>query len=743
MAAVFSVAGTAILPHDSAYSAEDQIKKGKNKKPPKGTRVYVDAEKITYDARTKIAVATGTVRLIYGQYILDASKVIYDQKKDIMTSIGHVKLIDPKGNILYADRSELRNKFKDGFAEHLTMLLKNNAIVTSLYATRHDGYLTVYENMRYTRCKTCRFADDDTPLWQIKSAVATHNEREHVIYHKDATFEFGGIDWFTLPYFSHPDPTVKRRTGFLTPKFKYGSTYGVGVDVPYFYNLAPNYDLTLTPRLTTRQGLLGQAEWRHRLADGLYNVELAGIYQLDTDLDPPGDTHWRGSARTRGNFAITKDWNWGWDGTLVSDRTFMRKYDIDKRDETLNQVFLTGMNERNYFSAQMMNFRTLLTVEDQDFFPYAVPYVRNSYTFGDPVWGGELGYDWNVYSLHRNDSVFAFEPELPFSNEELGTDQTRGVLNFRWQRQMISDMGTVITPFANLRGDLYITNNRPDPDFPALIDDEETTARILPSAGVDMRMPFISTNEFGGQHILTPVTQVITATNETDKDDFGNEDAISLNFDSTSLFLHDRFSGYDRYEGGTRINSGLLYTFLAPNGGFLRASLGESFHVAGENSFTDGTGLEGTNSDLVTAIAFQPWDNLRLSYQARFEEDLSSINAQEVGLSLNFDRFAGSIYYANLDAEPDFGRPDDQQQVWGSGKLNLGDGWSLYGGLRYDVENSKLLRDTIGIGFECDCFNASLFYAENFTGDDADQVGRSVNLSIEFKTLTKDIVPRL
>ncbi len=103
-----------------------------------------------------------------------------------------------------------------------------------------------------------------------------------------------------------------------------------------------------------------------------------------------------------------------------------------------------------------------------------------------------------------------------------------------------------------------------------------------------------------------------------------------------------------------------------------------------------------------------------------------------------------SVYYANLNADPDFGRPDDEQQIWGSGKFNFGDGWSLYGGLRYDLEEGKILRDTVGIGFECDCFNAHLFYQENFTGDEADQVGRSVNFSIEFKSLVgKDITPRL
>ena len=138
---------------------------------------------------------------------------------------------------------------------------------------------------------------------------------------------------------------------------------------------------------------------------------------------------------------------------------------------------------------------------------------------------------------------------------------------------------------------------------PTSSDDSETTTRLLPTAGVDMRWPFISSSD-SGQHILTPVAQVISSTDEDKEDQIGNEDAISLNFDTTSLFLHDRFTGLDRYEGGTRANTGVLYTFLAPNGGFLRFSFGESFHLAGENSFAPDTGLGTDNSDLVTAIAF-------------------------------------------------------------------------------------------------------------------------------------------
>jgi LPS-assembly protein len=721
-----------------AFAATGDIRE-KIKTPPKGTRVYVVANKITYDPRTKTAVAIGKVVLTYGNYELVATRVTYDQRNDKMTAVGEIRLTEPGGNILEAERAELMNNFKEGFAEHLRLLLTNDATITADYATRHDGYLTVYDHVIYTACKQCTMSNGK-PLWRLKSREVTHNEKEGVIYHRDATFEFGGYDIITMPYFSHPDPTVKRRSGFLTPILSYTGVYGVGLETPYFWNLAPNYDLTFRPVFTTEQGVLAKADWRHRLTNGSYTIDAAGIYQLDTDQDPPGDTHWRGAARSEGNFSLNRYWSWGWDGTAVSDQDFLDKYKLDGRNEAINQAYITGMRDRNYFSAQGLNFYPLDPEEREDYYPYAVPYLQHSYTFDQPVLGGEFGYNWNVYSLHRTDTVLGDDPDASIPGTNLGTDQTRGVANLSWQRQIINDMGQVVTPFANLRGDLYVTENLPDDN--GLTDDTETTTRFQPTGGIDARWPFLSDTE-GGQHILTPVTQVIASTDQEREEEVSDEDSIAVNFDASSLFLQDRFSGYDRYEGGTRVNAGLLYTFLSQNGGFLRASFGESFHVAGENSFTADTGLEGTNSDLVGAVAWQPWDSVRLSYQARMEEDLSDINVQEAALSLNFDRFSGSISYANLDADPHVDRPQAEEQVWGALGWNFTGGWSLYGGARYDLEESKLLRDAIGIGYNCDCFNFRVFYEEDRADEDED-VDRSVLFSIDFKSLGGgDALPNL
>lgn len=692
------------------------------KKPVAGTRVDVVADRITFEGKSKIATATGTVRITYGPYTLIATKVVYDQAGDSFKANGSVELREPNGNVLQAETADLHNKFKEGFARHLRALLTNDVTITADYARRQEGGITVYEHASYTACKDCS-TDGGAPLWEITTTKTVHDEKAKNLYHTNPTLRIGGVPVAWLPYASMPDPTVKRRTGFLPPSFSSGGTYGFGVITPYFQELGPSADLTFRPMLTTKQGPVADVEFRQRLNSGGYKVHGYGVYQL-TETDYPGDTRWRGAVTTAGDFRLNDTWDWGWDGILTSDKTFLDKYDFDDRDLATSEVYLTGMDDRNYFSAQALHFRTLSLVEDQGTFPTALPYINSEYTFDQAVLGGELSFDLSAYSLSRDDAY-------SFSTINHGTDQSRAVANVNWQKQMTTGAGQVITPFAKMRSDLYITNNLPDGMG---LQDEEVTGRILPSAGIDVRWPFIASSDYG-QSILTPVFQAIAATDETDEDKIGNEDAISVNFDNSSLFLHDRFTGQDRYEGGTRANIGLLYSFLADNGGFARVSLGESFHIAGENSFDLGSGLDGSKSDLVGAIVFQPWDNLGLSYQARVEEDLSSINVQEAFANFTLDRFSGSLGYIYLDSEPNAGRDETIEQIESDASYRFTEAWSLFGGFRYDLADDEFRSKSVGIAFDCDCMSAKLTYSETNKVDNSEETDRALKLSVELRTI--------
>ncbi len=737
--AMFSQASTAQAQSASSNKSDfSKLPRTSRKNPAKGTRVDVDADQIVFDERTGDAIATGDVVLTYGDYILIGRKVTYNRRTDTMRAEGEIRMREPGGNILEADVLQLQNRFRDGFAEHLRMLLTNEAIVTANYAKRRDGYLTIYERTTYTRCRNC-VTDDGTPAWQLVASESVHDEREGIIEHKNARLEVLGVPVFYWPYLSHPDPTVKRKSGLLIPKFSHSSVFGYGYEQAYFWNIAPNADLMFLPKFTSKQGPLLGVEFRHRLAKGKYSVKGVGVYQFNpNDLPAPGNEHWRGWFRTQGEFDINKRWKWGWDGTVVSDDTFGREYDFDERTEIANFIYLDGIHDRNYTTIRAYNFVGLQQTDNQDTFPTAAPYFRHDYTFDVPVLGGELGLSTDIYSLFRDRSFVAYDTNPQSVDVVQGTRQVRATTQLHWRKEIVTDAGVIVTPFGRLRGDVLLSNGVPEQELvnsdPAPTYGEVTEARILPSGGVDIRMPLLKADGLG-THVLTPIAQIISSRNEGDTSKWGNEDAISLNYATSNLFLENRFTGNDRYEGGTRVNAGFLYTLGFENGGSFNASFGQSYHIAGQNSFVTGSGLDDTFSDLVAAVWLQPIENYKLSYQARFDPESLAIREQDIGVSATYSRLKTALNYVKVDKAVAYGLTKDLQQIWGSAELDLGRGISVFGGGRYDLVSDQFIDRHAGLGFNCDCAKVRFRYKEEFLTDRDTVRDRSFLLDVELVTL--------
>ncbi|MDE2385397.1 MAG: LPS-assembly protein LptD [Alphaproteobacteria bacterium] len=694
--------------------------------PAAGTKVDVDADVITYDPRTKIGTARGTVKLVYGPYTLTASHVTINEATGEFTADGSIMVREPNGNVLLADSADLRNHFRDGLMSHIKALLNNDVTITADILKRVDGTTYIYEKATYTACKDCKTRSGH-PVWEIDSDETTHDTKTHDLYHVNPRLKINGATVATLPYMSMPDPSVTRRSGFLMPDFKTGGDYGLGLVTPYFWAITPSTDLTFRPMWTTYQGPVADVEWRQAFENGGYSLRGMGVHQFH-DLPAPENGAWRGAVETNGRFSNGEDWTYGWDGTFATDRTFLNSYYGDGRNIATNDAFATGVWDQTYISAQMLNFGSLSTGVNADTLPYAMPFITGEVINRDMALGGQLDFSWNAYSLHRATSV------TPFTTVNQGTDQTRATTQMNWHRQFYSDAGTVVTPFANMRGDILITDNVPDPTAPGGFT-STTASRVLPEAGLDARYPFVANLPFG-QSIVSPVFQIVASANEGDTSAFGNEDSITLNYDHTSLFLADRFTGLDRYEGGTHADVGVTYSLIGNNGGFIRASAGQSFHLAGQNSFVNGSGLADNESDLVGAIVFQPWNELSLSYETRVKDDFSAINRQEAVASLSFDRFAANLSYLDFAAEPAYGLTTRQHWVSADTKIGLSGGWSMFGGLTYDFTASVLTQKTFGFEYDCQCMNFKLAY----TGTEdsiSHAVENKVMMSVEFATLGK------
>src|SRR5690606_21149815 len=140
-----------------------------------------------------------------------------------------------------------------------------------------------------------------------------------------------GLPIAYLPYFTIPDPTVKQKSGFLTPSFRRKSELGYGVRVPYYWAVSPTADVTFKPMWYPKQGFLGEAEWRQQFNNGYYSITIAGIRQRSPEEFYSNATQaaratdnekFRGMIGSKGQFRINPRWTFGWDVMVQSDKNF-------------------------------------------------------------------------------------------------------------------------------------------------------------------------------------------------------------------------------------------------------------------------------------------------------------------------------------------------------------------------------------------------------------------------------------
>ena len=189
--------------------------------------------------------------------------------------------------------------------------------------------------------------------------------------------------------------------------------------------MAPNYDATISPRETTKQGPLLRGEWRQRFEDGDLTIRGAGIDQLDKNYfirsdgsTTPGYRDWRSSIESSGHFALSPQWMWGWDALGVSDASFFQDYKIvplqskstdpllNALDVGVNQLYLMGRGDRSFFDIRGIHYYGFSQFDYQGELPVVLPVIDYNYTFDQPVLGGELSTASNFLESQARDREF-------------------------------------------------------------------------------------------------------------------------------------------------------------------------------------------------------------------------------------------------------------------------------------------------------------------------------------------------
>ena len=180
-------------------------------------QMLVQAVEVDYDYNNQRVSAVGNVQMFYNGTSVEADKVIYDQKTKRLHAEGNIRMTDAAGKVTYANIMDLSDDYRDGFVDSLRVDTEDATRMAATRADRTNGNYTVFENGVYTACAPCSDDPKKPPLWQVKGARIIHDQTDKMLYFENAQLEFFGVPMAYLPYFSTPDPTVKRKTGFLMP----------------------------------------------------------------------------------------------------------------------------------------------------------------------------------------------------------------------------------------------------------------------------------------------------------------------------------------------------------------------------------------------------------------------------------------------------------------------------------------------------------------------------------------------
>ena len=744
-------------------------------------QMLVQAVEVDYDYNNSRVSAVGNVQMFYNGTSIQADKVTYDQKTKRLHAEGNIRMTDADGKITYANMIDLSDDYRDGFVDSLRADTADATRVAARRADRSNGNYTVFENGVYTACAPCRDDPKKPPLWQVKGARIIHDEREKMLYFEDARLEFLGVPLAYLPYFSTPDPTVKRKTGFLTPQFTTATGYGYGIGMPFYWAIAGNYDATITPTYTSQQGLLTQGEFRHRLLDGAYQIRAYGIDQKNPAAfaGQSGERQLRGGIETKGQFALNDKWVWGWDGVLLSDRLFFSDYKLSQYadltgaflnvpTEAVSQLYLTGVGSRSFFDARTVY--DLSYSGNQSQVPVIHPVIDYSNVIGRPVLGGEFSTKFNFTSLSR--AAGAFDPV----NGKTGADglglcttisadprarlpancllrgipgtYTRLTAEAKWQQSFTDSYGEIWKPFAILRADAIdasISNQPGVSNFLPVGDSQ--TARAMPTLGLEYRYPFIDVQPWGATTV-EPVAQLILRPNEPHAGKLPNEDAQSMIFDASNLFDVDKFSGYDRMEGGGRANVGVETTTHFDRGGSIKMLVGQSYQLFGQNSFAIGdavnTGLAGPNSDYVARLSYSPNRTYSFSTRARVDEATLAVQRVETEAKASFDRWSISLTYGNYAAQPELGYLTRRDGILASGSVKIVSNWVFTGAARWDLQANNVNQYVVGAGYVDDCFILGVNYVSSFAyaaSHTAPTLSQALMLQFGMRTIGSYSVP--
>ena len=696
-------------------------------------QVGFSAGQLEYDYEQDIVIASGNVHMTRGDERLRADTVTWNRKSGKVVATGNIAVTNATGDTAYGDRIDLTDTLRDGVVDNLLVVLADGGRIAANKGTREGDGTMFLERVAYSPCAvTNGDGCPKEPTWKITAVRVTYRPDRERIYYEGARFHLFGLTSPALPGFSQAIGE-SNSTGLLAPSFQVDRVNGAELVLPVNVALGPNRSLVLAPHIFT--GELPMMEARYKQLGELGAFSIAGYAtssrrseDLSSGFSSPTERAFRGYLDGSMRYQFTPEWSASGSLRLVTDRTFLRRYNIARDDRLRTTFAIEHIDRDSYFSIAGWATQTLRVGDLQGQQPVALPEIDYRRRIPDLA-GGVLKLQANTLAIGR----------------KAGQDTQRAFASARWELRRVTSGGQEVTLTGFARGDAYNTDQVAATNIALYRGMEGFRTRAIAAVALDVRCPLIG-EAFGGTQRLTPRVQLV-ATPKVANLTLPNEDARAVDLEDSNLFALNRFPGYDRWEDSSRVTYGADWALGLP-GLAIAANIGQSYRLDPRPSILpDGTGLSDRFSDVVGRANVRLRDYIAFTYRFRIDKDDLALRRSEVDATVGSDSTYATVGYLKLNRDISILEDlQDREELRAAGRVQFKRFWSVFGSTVIDLTDRaedplstangfSPIRHRLGVAYEDDCLELGLTWKRDYRSTGDARRGNSFLLTLALKGL--------
>ena len=646
-------------------------------------KINIYANEIIVDEINEKVIAVGDAIAVNKNNVkIQSDKLIYDKSLNFLEANGNVIINDQMNNTFFLDELKSYENLSIISGKMVKARLHDDSRVVGSSFDKKDKISTL-ENAEYTPCAKENYLIKNCPGWKLKSEKIYHDSENKTIHYDHAQIQLFNIPVFYLPYFSHPDPSVKKRSGFLMPTIQTDNQRGETFSIPIFLNLSSNRDLTFTPNIQTTSNNFYNLDYRH--LNSLFDLKINS--SIDDNDDNTGTSNHLFIESTIFN-------SYGKLNTYLktsNNDTYMRKNKINNLTVLKSGLEFDRKAKDTFFSIETFGFKHLTTENQQ--WEYLYPnIVYDIYNIDNNIFEGNVSLN-NKLSFRKN---------LNENYVSLASSQ------LNWSNQKINkNLGFIFDNEVNMRVASISIDEKSRSDT--------RNIRFYPQLSSKISYPLLKSSSLFNQTI-TPIIMPIIApyNNYTDAQIVTN----------SNLFSTNRATSINQWESGPRINYGIEWFINSAKGTDIRTVIGQNYRF---NKLSNDTASEISDYFINSNININI-DNYLDGSLIIDRDDLKirSLNAN------SSNKFGDLIFAINYD--------------YTSGKYSTSAEQVAVGG-KYEFQNNLFLKFTgaknldtnknigyqYGILYENDCLGIDFNYYRDLTKDRDIQESDGLSFTVVLK----------